>query len=135
MKHIAGISTPPGRLQLLKRKDGLIKRGFLGDAIRTPGRLSRKQLLSSHLSCVRAQSLQSCPTLCDSLDCSPPGSSVHGILRAIILECVAMTSSRGSSRHRDQTHISYVSCIGRQDLLLLAPPGTITQMYLITKHK
>ena len=41
---------------------------------------------------------QSCPTLCDPLGCSPPGSSVHGILQARILEWVAMPSSRGSSR-------------------------------------
>ena len=44
---------------------------------------------------------------------SPPGSSVHGILQARILEWVAMTSSKGSSQPRDGTHISYVSCIGR----------------------
>ena len=44
-----------------------------------------------------AQSLQLCPTLCDPMDCSPPGSSVHGILQARILEWVAMPSSRGSS--------------------------------------
>ena len=37
---------------------------------------------------------QSCPTLCDSMDCSPPGSSVHGILQARILECVAISFSR-----------------------------------------
>ena len=47
--------------------------------------------------CVYAKSLQSCPTLCDPIDCSPPGSSVHGILQAGILEWVAMPSSRGSS--------------------------------------
>ena len=46
------------------------------------------------LSC--AQSLQSCPTLCNSMDCSPPGSSVHEILQARILEGVAIPSSRGS---------------------------------------
>ena len=45
------------------------------------------------------------------MDCSPPDSSVHGILQAIILECVAMPSSRGSSRPRDQTQVSWVSCI------------------------
>ena len=45
------------------------------------------------------------------LDCSPPGSSVHGILQARILEWVAMLSSRGSSRPRNQTHISGISCI------------------------
>ena len=54
---------------------------------------------------------KSCPTLCDPMDCSLPGSSVHGILQARILEWVAISSSRGSSRPRDQTHISYVSCI------------------------
>ena len=66
--------------------------------------------------CVCAKSLQSCLTLCDPLDCSPPGSSVHGILQARLLKWVAMPSCRGSSRPRNQTHISYVSCIGRQVL-------------------
>ena len=51
---------------------------------------------------------QSCPTLCDPMDCSPPGSSVPGILQARILEWVAICFSRGSSWPRDQT---YVSCI------------------------
>ena len=50
------------------------------------------------------------------MDCSSPGSSVHGILQARILEWVAVSSSRGSSRPRDQTHISYISFIGRQIL-------------------
>ena len=43
-----------------------------------------------------AQSLQSCPTLCDPMDCSLPASSVHGILEARILEWIAMPSCRGS---------------------------------------
>ena len=46
---------------------------------------------------VCVQSLQSCPTLCDSVDCSPPGSSVHGSLQAEILEWIVIPSSRGSS--------------------------------------
>jgi len=46
-------------------------------------------------------SIQSCPTLCDPTDCSPPGSSVHGILQARILEWVAISFSRASSRPRD----------------------------------
>ena len=45
------------------------------------------------VSCVRAQSLQLCPTLCDPMDCSPPGSSVLGILQARIPEWVSMLSS------------------------------------------
>ena len=43
------------------------------------------------------QATKSCPTLCDSMDCDQPGSSVHGILQARILEWVAISSSRGSS--------------------------------------
>ena len=59
---------------------------------------------------------QLCPTLCDPMDCSPPGSSVHGILQARILEWVALPFSRGFSQPRDQAHISCVSCIGRRVL-------------------
>ena len=51
--------------------------------------------------CVCAKSLHSCPTLCDSMDCSPPCSFVHGILQERILEWVAMPSSRESSQPRD----------------------------------
>ena len=46
---------------------------------------------------------QSCPTVCDPVDCSPPGSSVHGILQARMLEWVAVPFCRGSSRPRDWT--------------------------------
>ena len=59
------------------------------------------------------KSLQSCPTLCDLMECSLPGTPVHGILQARILKWMAMPSSRGSSQPRDRTCISYVSCIGR----------------------
>ena len=52
---------------------------------------------------------QSCPTLCDPMDCSPPGSSVHGILHARILEWVAISFSKGSSRPRDQTQVSHIA--------------------------
>ena len=54
---------------------------------------------------------QSCPTLCDPVGCSPPGSSVHGISQASILEWVAISFSRGSSRSKDWTHISCISCL------------------------
>ena len=50
---------------------------------------------------------------CSLVDCSPPGLSVRGVLQARTLEWVAMPSSRGSSRPRDRTWVSYVSCIGR----------------------
>ena len=67
----------------------------------------------STLACVHAQSLQSCLTLWDSMDCSPSGSSVHGILQARILEWVARPSSRGSSWPGDPAGVSYVSSISR----------------------
>ena len=56
--------------------------------------------------CMHAKSLQLCPTLHDLMDCSPPGSSVHGVLQGRILEWVSVPSSRGSSRPRDRTLIS-----------------------------
>ena len=63
--------------------------------------------------CGLAKLLKSCPALCNLMDCTPPGSSVHGILPARILEWAAMPSSRGFSQPRDQTCICYISCIGR----------------------
>ena len=60
---------------------------------------------------------QSCPTLCDPMDCSPPASSVHGILQARILEWVAISFSRGSSQPRDWTR---VSCIAGRRFILWA---------------
>ena len=49
----------------------------------------------------KSEVTQSCPTLCDSMDCSLPGSSVHGIFQARVLEWGAISFSRGSSRSRD----------------------------------
>ena len=60
---------------------------------------------------MHAKLLQSCLMFCDLLDCCPPGSSVHGILQARILEWVAMLPSRGSSAPRDETHVSCSFCI------------------------
>ena len=56
--------------------------------------------------------VQSCPTVCDPTDYSLPGSSVHGIFKARVLEWVAISFSRGSSQPRDQTQISRI--IGRR---------------------
>ena len=66
--------------------------------------------------CTCAKSLQSRPALCHPVDYSPPGSSAHGTLQARILEWVAIAFSRASSRPRDWTHVSYVSCLGRRVL-------------------
>ena len=51
---------------------------------------------------------QSCPTLCDPVDCSLPGSSVHGILQTRVLEWVAISFSRGSSQARDRIRVSHI---------------------------
>ena len=79
-------------------------------------KLNSKQIKDLHVNvCV-------CVCVCQSFshvllfatDCSPPGSSVHGILQARILEWVAIPASRESYRSRDKTLLSYVSCTGRR---------------------
>ena len=79
---------------------------------------------------------QSCPTLCDPMNCSLPGSSTHEIFQARILEPVAISSFRGSSWPRDGTCVSYVSCIGRQILYhwhhLESPYFYIQPPYLVS---
>ena len=75
--------------------------------------------LSLFIVCMHAKSLQLCLTLCDPMDCSPPGSSVQGILQARIPECVAMPFSRGSSQPRDQTASSVAPTpLGHQGSLI-----------------
>ena len=59
---------------------------------------------------------QSCPTHCDPMNCSLPGSSAHSVFQARILEWVAISSSRRSFWPRGWTHVSCVSCTGRQIL-------------------
>ena len=80
-------------------------------------------LFSDYLLKVKVLVAQSCPTLCNPVDCSPLGSSFHGISQARILEWVVIPFSRGSSQTRDQTQ---VSCIAGR-----FPPGKPTY-YLLT---
>ena len=65
---------------------------------------------------------QSCPILCDPMNCSLPGSSIHGIFQARILEWAAISFSRRASQPRDQT---WVSCIAEADALPSEPPGKL----------
>ena len=79
---------------------------------------------------------QSCPTLCDPVDyCSPPGSSVHGISQARILEWAAISSSRGSFQPRDGIHISFdSSCVAGGFFTIESPgklPGSISRFYSV----
>ena len=99
------VSEEPGGLQ----SPGSQRAGHHGSALACTH-------ASSCPAAAAAKALQSCPALCDPMDCSPPGSSIHGILQSRILEWVAMPSSRGSSQPRDRTHISYVSCTDRRIL-------------------
>ena len=78
-----------------------------------------QKVYSWDLVAVCAKSLQSCPTLSDPMDCSPLGSSVQGILQARILEWVAISPSRESSKRRDWT---CVSCIAG-GFFTTEPPG------------
>ena len=84
----------------------------------SPEKVDKNLIAVSYImhTCMCAKSLWSCLTHCNLRDCSPPGSSVHGLLQATRLVWVTMSSSRGSSWPRDQTRVSYVSCIGRQIL-------------------
>ena len=72
---------------------------------------------------------QSYPTLCDPVDCSPPGSSIHGILQARVLERVAISFSRGS-RPRDRTQVSRIA-----GTLNSEPPGKpLTDTLQLSKY-
>ena len=73
---------------------------------------------------VPAKSSQSCSTLCDPMDCSLWGSSVHGILQAKILGWTAMPLSRGSSWHWDQTSVSLCLLHCRRVLYHLSHQGS-----------
>ena len=86
-----------------------------------------KNYTNSYYVCVLVA--QSDPTLCDPKDCSPPGSSVCGILLARILEWVATPSSRGSSQPKDGT---WVSCIAGRCFTVWANPGSLNSYYNIT---
>ena len=67
---------------------------------------------------------RSCLTLCDPMDCSPPGSSIHGIFQARVLEWVAISFFKGFSWPRDGTRISCVSCLAGGFFITEPPEST-----------
>ena len=73
-----------------------------------------------------AQSFKSCVTLCDPMECNPPGSSVHGILQARILEWVAISFSRGSSQPRNRLCLSSSPALA--DRLFTTRASLVAQM-------
>ena len=82
---------------------------------------------------MHAKLLQLCLTLFEPMDCSTPGSSVHGILQARIMEWVAMLSSRGSSWPGDPTHVSYTAGRFFTAEPLNKPLGQVRAMLRATK--
>ena len=107
---------------------------FLSDSLHyvwlTPGPSTSLQMNQFHsfLSKVKVLVVQSCPTICDTMDCSRPGSSVRGILQARILEWGAIPFSRGSSRLRNWT---WVSCIAGWFFTIWATRGVPFYNWLI----
>ena len=88
--------------------------------------------------CPECMYAQSNPTLCDYMDCSLPGSSVHGIFQTRILEWVAISFSRGSFWPRDRTHVSCVSCMRPRFDLSGRTPGrgndNLLQYFCVGNH-
>ena len=78
---------------------------------------------------IAAKSLKSCPTLCNPIDSSPPGSPIPGILQARPLEWVAISFSRGSSWPRVRPHVSRISCFVRQVLYHWAIRGSAPELW------
>ena len=80
---------------------------------------------------MHAKSLQSCPTLCNTMDCSLPGSYVHWTLQVRMLEWVVMPSSRTSSQPRDQTHISMFPALAGRFFAIRATEYYINNRILV----
>ena len=72
-----------------------------------------------------------CPTFGDPMNCSPPGSSIHGIFQARILEWVSISFSRESSRPRDQTHIS---CLAGRSFTTEPPGKPLVTYFCVTNN-
>ena len=96
--------------------------------------------------CVCVSVTLSCLTLCDPINCSPPGFSVHGILQARILEWIAMASSRGSSQPRDWAwvssivgrlfyHLSHRAHVGTTEYLLMVSGEFVISSFLSCCNK
>ena len=99
IKAIAGnkiLKIPRKKLKILKKKKKSISL-----------KLGKDHYLI--LSQVKVLVAQSCPTLCNPMDCSPPGYTVHGIFQARILEWVPISFSRGSSQPRHRTWVSHIA--------------------------
>ena len=102
--HLKVLSLIPSAQSLLLYKG--LGRGCLGWGGGSQGWREKERITLPTTAVLCTKSLQSRLTLCDPMDHSPPGSSVHGILQGRTLEWVAISSSRGSSQPRGWTHVS-----------------------------
>ena len=91
---------------------------------------STREYISIFLSISAGSIAQSCPNLYSPIDCSLPGSSVHGVFQARILEWVTISYCRGSSRSKDRTCISCISCIDRW-IFTTTPSGKLIYLALL----
>ena len=82
-----------------------------------------------------AKLLQLCPTLWDPMDYNPPGSFAHGIFQARNLEWVAISFSRGSSRHRDRTQVSSISALAGRFFTISATGEARFRILLLVWNK
>ena len=113
----------------LKKPDVLLANSGLGQDYKLrPTYCSSKFLKLMH------SVTQLCLTLCDPMDCSPPGSSVHGILQARLLDWVAMPSSRGFPTQGSNPHLLQAGEL-QADSLLLSHQGSLVVISVDTKHR
>ena len=130
-------STLAWQIPWTEEPGGLQSMGSLGvghDWVSNTLRQTQLYLLSqcfSKVSELQVLVTQLCLTVCDPMDYSPPGFSVHGILQARILEWVAIPFSRGSSLCRDQTQ---VSCIAGRCFTVWAPGKSETALLLRSEN-
>ena len=97
----------PGQLKM-GTETLLLKPIFTNSCFLLKKKQTKKHIQYTLLCLVKwSEVAQSCLTLCDPMDCSLPGSSVHGILQAIVLEWIAISFSRGSSQPRARTWVSH----------------------------
>ena len=86
-------------------------------------------MLCSEYVCLRAKLLQLCPTLCNPMDCRPPGFSVKWIFQERILEWITISFSRGSFQPNNPTHMSCLSFIAG-GFFTIEPPGKLVKIII-----
>ena len=113
LKQVIQFNIKKQTTQFKKKQVKHLYRCFSKEDIQMVNKHLKRSSASLSSSCVCIYvCVQLSPTLCGPMDCSLPGSSFHRISQVRVLEWVAISSSMGSSQPRDQTHVSYMSCIG-----------------------